>query len=280
MQLESEDSGATWVRPAAGLLAVLSLVAGGLGGLYWILEIRSPAHMSPLRAANITAAPPSTTVQAPPSAAPAVMQPVPLHPLNSVIPVERQTLAGSDAALLAELSRLSGMPGLYGLVRPANVVRHIVATVDALPRRQVPQRVLATTPVPGTLIVTRSDEGDVIGVENASRYLPWVHLLTAVNPAAAAVTYRRFYPPFQQAYRELGNPRAYFNDRLIEALDDVLATPAVNGPLRIEEPSVMWRYVDVDLESLSAGQKLLLRMGTQNANLVRDWITAFRKQIA
>jgi hypothetical protein len=85
---------------------------------------------------------------------------------------------------------------------------------------------------------------------------------------------------FEQAYRELGYPGRSFNDRLVEVIDDALAAPQPVTPLRVEAPSVMWRFADPTLEALSAGQKILLRMGVSNARTVRAWLAAFRTFVA
>jgi Protein of unknown function (DUF3014) len=68
-------------------------------------------------------------------------------------------------------------------------------------------------------------------------------------------------------------------DRLLEAIDDALSAPDPSGPLRVVAPSVMWKYSDPDLESLSGGQKILLRMGRSNSRAVRKWLTEFRAAI-
>jgi len=36
---------------------------------------------------------------------------------------------------------------------------------------------------------------------------------------------------FQQSYEDLGYPGQYFNDRLVEVIDDMLKTPDVQGPI-------------------------------------------------
>jgi len=89
----------------------------------------------------------------------------------------------------------------------------------------------------------------------------------------------RFHPLLQQAYRELGYPQGNFNDRLVAVIDHLLATPAIEGPLRVVQPKVLYEFADPELEARSAGQKLLLRMGTANAARVKNWLREFRRQI-
>ena len=42
--------------------------------------------------------------------------------------------------------------------------------------------------------------------------------------------YKQYYPLFQQAYVDLGYPEGYFNDRLVEVIDHLLATPGRDRP--------------------------------------------------
>jgi hypothetical protein len=64
---------------------------------------------------------------------------------------------------------------------------------------------------------------------------------------------------------ELGYPSGYFNDRLIAAIDTLLATPEIPGPIKLAQPKVLYEFADPDLETLPAGQKAMLRMGSENA---------------
>jgi len=96
---------------------------------------------------------------------------------------------------------------------------------------------------------------------------------------ALAVVYQRLYPLFQQAYEDLGYPGKYFNDRLVEVIDHLLQTPEVPAPIALVQPKVFWEYADPTLENRSAGQKLLIRMGPQNARIVKGKLREFRAEI-
>jgi hypothetical protein len=92
--------------------------------------------------------------------------------------------------------------------------------------------------------------------------------------------YVRLYPYFQQAYRELGYPGAYFNDRLVEVLDHLLAAPLPAPPIALAQPHVLYTYADPELEARSAGQKILMRMGAENATAIKDKLRAIRALVA
>jgi hypothetical protein len=125
-------------------------------------------------------------------------------------------------------------------------------------------------------------EGDslVIGPKNAARYGAYVRVVKALDAQKAAAAYRRFYPLFQEAYRDLGYPKGYFNDRLIAAIDNLLATPEPKEPLRLVQEKVRYQFADPDLEHRSAGQKILLRMGVDNARVVKAKLRDFRQYVA
>jgi len=71
----------------------------------------------------------------------------------------------------------------------------------------------------------------------------------------------------------------YFNDRLVQVIDNLLATPDVKGPIRLVQPKVFYQYADASLENLSAGQKLLLRMGSANEATIKDKLRQLRADI-
>ena len=107
-----------------------------------------------------------------------------------------------------------------------------------------------------------------------------MRLLETVDAKQLVDPYVRHYPLFQQAYRELGYPDGHFNDRLVEAIDSLLATPDPKGPLSVVQPKIFYEFADRELEQLPAGQKLLLRMGRDNAALVKAKLREIRRLVA
>jgi hypothetical protein len=131
--------------------------------------------------------------------------------------------------------------------------------------------------VPGTFQTTG---GAAIDARNAARYAPYAALVQALDARATVDLYVRFYPLFQKAYAELGDPRGYFNDRVIAAIDDLLAAPEAKEPPALARPGVLYQFADPALESRSAGQKLMLRMGGENAAKVKTKLREIRAELA
>jgi hypothetical protein len=92
--------------------------------------------------------------------------------------------------------------------------------------------------------------------------------------------YIRLYPLFQQSYEELGYRNNYFNDRLIETIDDLLETPDIPEPIKLVQPKYFYLYSDPDLEELSVGQKIMLRLGNKNENFIKTKLNEIKLELA
>jgi hypothetical protein len=101
----------------------------------------------------------------------------------------------------------------------------------------------------------------------------------AVDIKKIVAAYVHFYPLFQQEYKNLGYPSGYFNDRLVEAIDDMLAAPEIPGPVRLIRPKVVYLFADPGLEALSAGKKIMIRMGSVNASRIKTKLREFRSEL-
>jgi hypothetical protein len=116
-----------------------------------------------------------------------------------------------------------------------------------------------------------------IASRNGERYVPFVRFVEGIDAQRAVALYRRAYPLLQQAYEDLGYPGKYLNDRVVEVIDVLLATPTPAGPIAVKRFAAdggtsegrleggLYVYADPALEASPAGQKILLRMGNDNA---------------
>ena len=52
-----------------------------------------------------------------------------------------------------------------------------------------------------------------------------------------------------------------------------------DAPIPLLQPKVFWEYADRSLENRSPGQKLLIRMGPQNARIIKTKLREFRAEI-
>ncbi len=264
-----------WILVAVLVAAAAAwLFRDALSGLLQRVAPASPAPTS----APVAAAAPSA-----PAAAVAPPPPPIQHPIDAAAADAADaaipSLAESDAAAWAELTKLAGGDSPLALLLRDHLIQRLVTMVDNLTQRRVTTRALALTAVPGALQVSKEASGaQVITEANAQRYAPYVQAFTHADPKALVAAYRRFYPLFQQAYVELGYPHGYFNDRLVQVIDHLLQTPLPSAPLAVVSDPVhgKFRFVDPALESLSVGQKALLRLGPTQAAAVKAQLRALR----
>lgn len=177
----------------------------------------------------------------------------------------------SDDAVTAALAKLPGADGLAQLLLAHGLIPHIVATVDALPRRTIGASILPLRTPAGTFVVDGAGGQTTLGAANYARYDPYMKIAAAVDTRTLVTWYVHWYPPFQQAYRELGYPRGYFNDRLLVAIDDMLAAPNVQTPVAlVKTADGHYAFADPTWESLSVGQKLMIRVGPGNERVLKQ----------
>lgn len=191
-------------------------------------------------------------------------------------------LEESDPELRGELATLFGEKPVEALLVPKRIVAHTVVTVDNLddqsvPLRHWPVRHLDSRPEVDT--AGGEDERLLWTAENAERYARYVEALETVDTERLVDLYVHYYPLFQDAYEDLGYPDRYFNDRLIDVIDHLLATPAVEYPLEVVRPKVLYEFADPDLEVRSWGQKTLIRMGPANMAAVQAKLREIRAEI-
>lgn len=188
-------------------------------------------------------------------------------------------LGNSDGAVHDSLSGIFGNAIDQFLV-PKDIVRHVVVTIDNLPRKKTSVQMWPVQPTGGLPVVDGQDESLTLSEQNHARYAPIMTLVRGTDTRQIAALYKRYYPLFQQAYSELGYPDSYFNNRLIEVIDHLLQTPEVDGPVKLTQPGVFYEFADPTLEERSAGQKLLLRMGPTNAATIKMKLRELRREVA
>lgn len=262
------SSGTRWI-----LWLLLVALVGGSAGLYYWMQRERPAPPPPPVAEAQPAAPPTSAAE------PAIKHPIEqaTQPEQAKKPLPQ--LDESDTAARKQLEQLVGAQPVDQLFYSEALIRNIVVTIDNLPRRKFARRLAPVKPAPGPFMVESAQSDLVMDPGNASRYAAQVRLAELIDAKKLVGLYVAYYPLFQQAYVELGYPNAYFNDRLVEVIDHLLAAPEVAGPVRLVQPKVLYEYADPGLESLSAGQKILVRAGPENAARLKAKLREIRREI-
>ncbi len=256
-----------WSGVGAAVVVVAVLVAGAyLAHRAMVANTQSPVPAVPAPAAS--AAPSIRYPIAQAVSGPTVATTVPLPALDQ-----------SDTSVADALTALAGGDSLRVLLVPRQVIAHIVATIDALPRHAIGSRILPLHTPQGAFVTDQAGGITVISDRNAARYAPYMRIVDSVDPRTLVAWYVRDYPLFQQAYQQLGYPKGYFNDRLIAVIDNLLAAPDLAQPPALELQHGHYVYLDPALQSLSVGQKLLIRVGPADAAQIKAKLRAIRADL-
>jgi hypothetical protein len=259
------------------VLGVLVLAVGAGGWWWWQSRTARPPAVP---AVAQTPAEPASSPQA--ADAPKIEHPIEQAPAAAATDKGAETLpslADSDSALRTAIVGLFGEQALLEFFQMKGIAGRFVATVDNLSRSKVATKIQPVRGPGGQFVVDRGAEPWTIGAANSTRYAAHMKLLDSLNTRRLAALYLRFYPLLQQAYRELGYPQGYFNDRLVAVIDHLLAAPEPDGPVQLVQPKVLYEFADPALEARSAGQKLLLRLGRANAARVKEKLRQFRREV-
>lgn len=267
--MSKRSSGGGW------FIAVIALVVIA-GAAYFLVQRARQADTKP--AASVA---PAASSPAQASTAPAIAHPIaqadsgPAPASTAPLPA----LADSDANVADSLIALAkgGDVGAW-LVRQS-IIPRIVATVDALPHSDMGRFILPVKPAKGSLQMEQANGQSVIGAANAARYAPYMQAMTSVDSQALVDWYVHYYPLFQQAYVELGYPKAYFNDRLIAVIDHLLAAPEPTQPLIVAPYKQAYAFADPALQGLSVGQKAMVRIGPVNEAAVKAKLRDVRARL-
>ncbi len=254
----------------------LALAVIALGVFFWWQRESREALPPPAGAP----APTAIVGALPPASSPAILHPIEPAASSAAIPAD----AGSA------LTDLFGRDAILALFQTDDFPRRFAATVDNLGRPTASAKLWPMNPAAGRFSVQARDGVEAVAADNGLRYTPYVALLEKVDLPRAASTYAALYPKIQKAYEELGYPGRYFNDRLVEVIDLLLATPdlaeppkvhlpPINGPVQPVRPWVLYEFDDPALQQLSSGQRVMLRMGPVNERRVKARLAEFRRLV-
>ena len=266
--------------------AVFVVLAAGLavGAFFLAKQWSRPAAVAPTPVINLPA---ESAAPAPVDAAP--RKPTVSHPVPADTGARRDLppLDGSDAYIGGVLRELLGRKPVASFLNLDGFARRFVVTVNNLASDSATTERWPVRETQGRFVADAREDHFVISPRNAARYAPFVSFVDAIDTRKAVAAYVAMYPLLQRAYDDLGEPTPYFNDRVVAVIDDLLATPEISEPVRVKHISAdgasptpsasrLYLYEDPSLESRTAGQKILMRVGQDNARRLKAKLVELR----
>lgn len=256
----------------AGLILVLLLVIAG--GVVLLTGIWPPEEES--TAPPVIAAPP-----APPPAPvisefeePAV-EPTPPPPAPVEEPLPR--LEESDDAVRDAVGDIPlGTAGQQYLV-PGNIIERSASLIYLMAQGDVPYKLLPVSRPKAAFPI--SDDGTQVVTNPAGfeRYDALTQWLQSLDLKSLLSSLEWFIPLFREAWSYYGEDPAAFDMAVVMTLDLVIATPEIDlSEARLIRKEAVWIFEDPAIEGLAPIQKQVLRMGPENAEIVKAKATEAR----
>lgn len=247
---------------------VISLALAGvliISIIIYIIFFRGPAEPEP----EPIPEPELAEAQLPPAEAESGPVSINLPPLDE-----------SDGTVRLMAQALSAHPRLAATLATDELIRKFVAAIVNIGAGETPAAHLGVLTPEGEFHAVTKEGSLVLDPASYRRYDGLADAFTSVNTAGTVQLYYQLKPLLDVAYRDLGYPDDDFHDALLAAVDELIATPVIEGDIEVESGVLSYRYRDPDIESLSDVDKHLLRMGPENVGAIQEKLRELRVALA
>ena len=212
--------------------------------------------------------------------APAVAESAEIEaPESQLVIGEVPGLVDSDDWLREIVGQISSHPQLAEWLVTPELIRGFVVVVDNIAEGTSPTKHLDMVAPEEKFGVRQA--GDEIYIDSASfqRFDLLTDVIESLDTEGTAELYAAIRPLIQQAYQDLGYPGEDFDATLRRAIQIVLATPVVEGPIELEPKVTAYEFADPTLEDLSPAAKQFLRLGPENLQRLQAKLRALSRAI-
>lgn len=286
MQADNEDRQTREPQPrrlpVVPLIAVIAIItAAG----YWYFTPADEAEAPP-PTTDISPAEPTTPVlpALPPTPEPAPDIPEP-EPAAPPLPEPNEppppplALDESDPVVRESLEPVLSDALLAPALQEDNLIERTAALVDLTQQGRVEPKLFPVPRPTGKFAVTSEGEKLYMDPAGFARYDGHAQAISALDPQLLAGAFHQFRPLLEEAWKALGYREEDFDNKLIKALDQVIAAPVLQQPPALVKDVTTYNYADERLEALSPLAKQLIRMGPENQALIQAQAKAVRQAL-
>jgi hypothetical protein len=207
-----------------------------------------------------------------------VPEPVEEIPEPEIIP-EPEPLDISDGTVKTKLLGLTDYDAFARLLIDEALLERFVIMTNTLADEAIAanNRIL-TQPEKQFRTYIQADK-EWIDPASYKRYAPYVDVFESLQTESLLQLYLEYKPAIEDIFAEIGNPSDSFDEKLEEAIDVLLDTPEVPVPVEVFTDSVMYKFADRRLESLTAPQKQLLRTGPENMRRIKAKLREIKESL-
>lgn len=222
---------------------------------------------------------PELTVKIPPLYVEAEFAQTTKEPLPPLPAYDKASDFISQQLQLENWQALTISPKNFPALHKDFLLQRSVAFLDGLAKGALLYKLMPFARPQQAFIADKQGQALSMGTANFSRYDAFTQGILAIDSQQAAAFFHWTRPLLETAYSELGYPGEDLGGALITAIDTLLATPIIEGPIALKRESVLYQYADPAMEALPGAQKQLLRTGAKNAGLLKSWLSEFRSAL-
>jgi hypothetical protein len=230
------------------VVGVLLLSAFGAWYYWWRTPQQAASDSQPAVTVDKTVVPPRNAEPG---------ENIPLPPLSETDALVRQLVAA-----------LSSHPRVTAWLTTDGLIRNFTASTHNIADGRTPSRQLKSVVPDGAFQVRTEGGRPILDPRSYQRYDGHADAVGALDARGTARLYATLQPRIEEAHRELGG-KDTFDVTLERAINALLATPIVEGTVRLEADGGVFKFDDPALESLTPAQRQFLRMGPRNMRIVQ-----------
>ncbi|MDG2459771.1 MAG: DUF3014 domain-containing protein [Luminiphilus sp.] len=254
-------------------IALMGALCAVIIGAVILLGDRQPAVESPALLQK-----PSSTPAEPPSPAPtdtdnaaAVQAPITAPPILTE-PAESPLpeLEESDNALRDAMEGIPLGPIGQEYLIPTSVIERSASLIYLGAQGDVPYKLIPVARPKVAFPTVDDGRGLVADPSGFARYDALAKWVESVDLPTLIGAIARFLPLFREAWSYYGEESEDFDPAVLEMLDVITSTPSIDlSAARLVKKEAVWIYEDPAIEGLAPLQKQILRMGPENAEIVK-----------
>jgi len=191
-------------------------------------------------------------------------------------PPQLPSLDNSDAFVRDRMLLIKHKSELQTWLNTDDLLRRSASYLDGLARGNTLSKVFPLTPPEGSFAMHKDGETIWLNAGNYERYDSIVGVLTSFNMKSMGQLFHFMRPLLENAFAEMGYRPRQMDGIILQAIDNILATPIIVEPIRLTRDSVAYKFADPELEALLPVQKQLLRTGPENTQRLQQQALALK----
>lgn len=174
-----------------------------------------------------------------------------------------------DVLFIKDLENISA--GLSDWVNHKDIVKKFIRISNDLSQNQIIYKHRNEFKLTEKIMIKSDAEGLYIDPNSYHRYDALVNAIEHVDVNKCVQLYQKYEHIFNAIYQEFAYPESYkLQDIFLKAAANIIAAPVLDNRLNVVKHSLVYKFSDPKIESLSSLEKQMLRMGPENSRKIQN----------